>query len=58
MEELYKDINRWIEEQRPIQQEKEVGKLADILVEGFMSQVDEPVVEEVKDQMKEEGSQG
>ena len=32
MEELYKDINQWIEEERG----KEINQLADILFEGFM----------------------
>lgn len=38
MEELYKDINRWILEQRVIKQNEEIVQLADILVEGFMGQ--------------------
>lgn len=54
MEELYKDINRWIREQRHIQHDEETKKLADILVEGFMQQLSEKPTEEVIDKKQEE----
>jgi len=54
MDELYKDINRWIREQKEIQEDDEIKQLADILVDGFISQEkDKPIVEEERDQKQE-----
>lgn len=56
MEEFYKDLNRWIGEQRHIQHDEEIKQLADILVEGFMCQLKDkqeesavPTEDKVKD---------
>jgi hypothetical protein len=38
MEELYKDIQKWMEGEGKMHQEQEIGKLADILLEGFLWQ--------------------
>lgn len=60
MEELYNDIQRWMKEQIKIKQEEEIKRLADILVEGFMWQLEgktEESMEEVRDKKQKKDPQ-